>query len=283
MPNFPIVDSHVHLYDPTRLPFSWMKGSPILDTPHGVAEFDAERGDVAVDKLVFVEVAVDAGRHIAEARMISALTQSEPRLAGLVVHAPLQKGAAVEEDLEVLASLPGVKGVRRLIQGEPDPGFCLEPNFHDGMKLLRKYGFSFDICVKSFALAYGLELARRHPDIPIILDHIGKPDIRHGLVEPWRSQIRALARLPNVVAKISGVITEAHPERRGVEVLRPYILETVEAFGFDRLMFGGDWPVSALTHRYADWVAALDEILAAANGDELRKFYRSNAERVYRL
>jgi L-fuconolactonase len=283
MPDFPIVDSHVHLYDPTRLPFSWMKGSPILDSAHGVAEFDAERGGVAVEKLVFVEVAVDDGHHVGEARTISALAQNEPRLAGLVVHAPLQNGAAVEADLETLAALPSVKGVRRLIQGEPDPGFCLEPNFHEGMKLLKKFGFSFDICVKSFALTYGLELARRHPDVPFILDHIGKPDIRHGLVEPWRSQIRALAALPNVVAKISGVITEAHPERRGVNVLRPYILETVEAFGFDRLLFGGDWPVSALTHRYADWVAVLDEVLAGASADELRKFYRSNAERVYRL
>ncbi len=281
MPNFPIVDSHVHLYDPAAIPYGWMKGLAI-DHAHGIAEFDRARAPVEVEKFIFVEVSADPGHHIAEARAVAALT-GDPRLAGLVLHAPLEKGAGVEADLALLAALPNAKGVRRLIQGEADPGFCLEPGFAEGIALLPKYGLSFDICVKSFALQYGLELARRNPGVSFILDHVGKPDIRRGIAEPWASQVKALAALPNVTAKLSGVITEAHPDRRSPAVIRPYIREVVEAFGFDRVMFGGDWPVSALSHRYPDWVAMVDAALADAAPDELLKLYRTNASRVYRL
>jgi L-fuconolactonase len=283
LPDFPIIDAHVHLYDPGAVPFGWMTSAPAIDSPHDIADFDAARGGVALDKYVFVEVAADAGAHMKEARWIAERAKADPRLAGLVLHAPLEKGVTVEADLEAMATMPKVKGVRRLIQGEADPGFCLEPGFAAGIELLPKYGFSFDICLKSFALTYGLELVRRHPAVSFVLDHIGKPDIRHGLVEPWRSQIRALASLPNVACKISGVITEAARGKDGSAHLRPYIIEVVEAFGFDRVMFGGDWPVSELTHRYRRWVDGLDAILADASASERERFYRLNAERTYRL
>ena len=283
MPTFPIIDAHVHIYDPAAARFSWLKSVPAIDRAHAIADFDAARGDVAVDQFVFVEVAADPGDHLREARHVSRLADADPRLGALVVHAPLEKGARVEEDLEAFAGLTRVKGVRRLIQGEPDPGFCLEPEFAEGIERLKKFGFTFDICVKSFGLAYGLELARRHPGVAFILDHIGKPDIRRGLMEPWRGQIRSLAALPNVTVKISGVITETHPDRRALADFRPYVLEVIDAFGFDRVMFGGDWPVSDLTHRYGEWVAALDAILVDASQAELRKLYRESAQRAYRL
>lgn len=283
MPRFPIVDAHVHLTDPAAISYGWMKPIPALDRAHSIADFDAARGAVQVDKFVFVEVAADAGQHMKEARFAGRLAQSDLRLGALVVHAPLEKGARVEEDLAALAGVARVKGVRRLIQGEADPGFCLEPDFAEGIERLKPFGFSFDICVKSFGLAYGVELARRHPEVRFILDHIGKPDIRRGLMEPWRGQIRAMAALPNVTVKLSGVITEAHPERRTLDDIRPYVLEVVDAFGFDRVMFASDWPVSELSHRYVRWVAMLDAILADASEADMRKLYRESAERVYRL
>jgi len=283
VPSFPIIDAHVHLYDPGEVSYGWMKPIPALDRAHGIADFDAARGAVAVDKFVFVEVAADSGQHMREANFAARLARGDARLGALVVHAPLEKGARVEEDLAAFAGMARVKGVRRLIQGEVDPGICLEPDFAEGIERLKPFGFSFDICVKSFGLAYGLELARRHPDVRFILDHIGKPDIRRGLIEPWRSQIRAMAALPNVTVKLSGVITETHPERRTLDVIRPYVLDVVDAFGFERVMFGGDWPVSETTHRYDRWVAMLDAILADASEGEMRKLYRESAERVYRL
>ena len=147
MPTFPIIDAHVHIYDPAAARFSWLKSVPAIDRAHAIADFDAARGDVAVDQFVFVEVAADPGDHLREARHVSRLADADPRLGALVVHAPLEKGARVEEDLEAFAGLTRVKGVRRLIQGEPDPGFCLEPEFAEGIERLKKFGFTFDICV----------------------------------------------------------------------------------------------------------------------------------------
>ena len=107
---------------------------------------------------------------------------------------------------------------------------------------------------------FAIELARRCPDVSFVLDHIGKPGIRDGLVEPWKSQLQQLARLPNVVCKLSGVITEADHQHWTKEQVRPYVEHVLDCFGFDRVMYGSDWTVSELTHQYPDWVAILDEI-----------------------
>ena len=283
MPDFPIVDAHVHLYDPALLRYSWMRGAPAIDKSHLLADFDRACGEVAVEAFVFAEVAADPGQHLAEARFADARAAQDPRLAAILAPAPLERGAAVAEDLAALAAMPRVKGIRRLIQGEADPGMCLAPEFLAGLRLLPRYGFSFDICVRHFALVYGLELARRCPDTLFVLDHIGKPDIRHGLREPWRGQLRELARLPNVMCKLSGVVTEADHASWTPATVRPYIEHALDCFGFSRTMFASDWPVSSLTHGYGDWAAIVDDIVAAASPDEKRALFRDTARRAYRL
>lgn len=283
MPEFPIVDAHVHLYDVERLRYGWMKAAPRIDRTHGLADFEAARGSVAVERLVFVEVAVDPGLHLEEAQYIQGLAGSDPRLAAIVAHAPLEKGAAVEADLEALAALPSTRGVRRLIQSEPDPSVVLEPGFLAGLRLLPRFGFSFDLCVKHWQMTYAIELVRRCPEVAFVLDHIGKPDIRNGLREPWWSQIAELAALPNVVCKISGVITEADHACWTPEEVTPYVARAIEVFGFERCLFGSDWTVSELTHAYPDWVAILDRIVAGASEAERRALYRDTAIRAYRL
>jgi L-fuconolactonase len=132
-------------------------------------------------------------------------------------------------------------------------------------------------------LVYGIELAKRCPEVSFILDHIAKPDIKNRLMEPWRGGIRELARLPNVVCKVSGVITEANHAHWTKDELKPYLATVIEAFGFDRLMFGSDWTVSRLTHPYPVFVEILDEVLAGATEAERRKFYCETAIRAYRL
>lgn len=281
MPDFPIIDAHVHLYDLGRIAYGWLNGVPKIKRSHLPADFHLARGDVAVEKFVFVEVAADPGLHLAEAEWAAGL--AEPRLAAIVAHAPLERGAAALADLERLAAMPKVRGIRRLIQGASDPGFCLEPEFLANVRLLPGYDFTFDICVKHFALVYGLELARLCPDTTFILDHIGKPDIRHGLRDPWWGQMRALAKLPNVACKLSGVVTEADHRAWKRSDLAPYVRHALDCFGFDRLMFASDWPVSSLTHDYAVWVDIVDEVLAGASDGERRKIFRDTASRVYRL
>jgi L-fuconolactonase len=283
MPNFPIVDSHVHLYDVERFRYRWLEGVPQLKRTHLLGHFDAARGPIAVDKIVFAEVAVDPGFHIEEAAFIQELADKDHRLNGSVAHAPLERGPEVEKDLVALKKYPSVKGIRRLIEVERNPAFCLDPAFIGALKLLPKYGLSFDICVKHWALVYAIELVKRCPEVNFILDHIGKPDIKNNLREPWWGQIRELAQLPNVVCKVSGVITEADHRNWHKDQVKPYVAHVIECFGFDRVLYGSDWTVSDLTHAYPVWVEILDEVVAGVAVADVRKLYRDNAIRTYRL
>jgi L-fuconolactonase len=283
MPSFPVVDSHVHLYDPAHLRYSWLKNVPKINRRYDLGDFDRARDGVEVDKIVFAEVWVDPGLHLEEAAWVQDLADRDARLAGMVAHAPLEKGPAVEEDLEKLKRFRITKGIRRLIEIEMDPRFCLEPAFLEALRLLPKHGLTFDICVKHWQLAFGLELAKRCPDVSFVLDHIGKPGIKHGMWEPWKGQIRELSRMPNIVVKVSGVVTEADHQGWTREQVTPYVEHVIDCFGFDRCMYGSDWTVSELTHQYPDWVAILDDVTARASEDEKRAFWRETAIRTYRL
>ena len=217
-----------------------------------------------------------------EASYVDGLARARPAHRGLVAHAPLERGAAVRPDLEKLAAHERVRGIRRLLQDEPDDAFCLRPGFVEGVRLLARFDLSFDICVYHRQLAGALELVRRCPEVRFVLDHFGKPGIRDKLVEPWRTHITALAALPNVWCKLSGLITEADHRDWTREQLRPYIDHVIESFGFERVMFGSDWPVSEQTHRYAQWVGIVDQALAGVPDDERRKVFRDNAIAFYR-
>ncbi|WP_158554893.1 amidohydrolase family protein [Methylovirgula sp. 4M-Z18] len=283
MPDFPLIDAHIHLYDSARLSYSWMQQAPALLGRHLLPEFDAACDAVQVEKVVFVEVAADPGLHLDEAGFIDGLAREEPRIAAMVAHAPLEKGAFVEADLVALAEHKSLRGIRRLIQSEADPAFCLEPDFIAGVRLLAKYGLSFDLCIKHWQMTHAIELVRRCPEVIFILDHIGKPGIRFGFREPWWSELRELAFLPNVYCKMSGVITEADPNAWTPQIIRPYVEHVIACFGFGRTMFGSDWTVSTLTHPYPLWIEILDEILHGCSDAELRAFYRDTAAKAYRL
>lgn len=283
MPDFPIVDSHVHLYDIERLSYAWLQKVPRINRTYLPKDFDAARGPVQVDGIVFAEVAVDPGKHLAEVEFVEDLAREDPRLCGIIAHAPLERGPVVEADLATLSRNPRVKGVRRLIETEFDYSFCLAPEFLAALRLLPNYGFSFDICVKHWGLVFAIELVKRCPDVSFVLDHLGKPGIRHGLREPWWGQIRELARHPNVVCKLSGVVTEAdHAHWKRTDVL-PYVVHAIDCFGFERMLYGSDWTVSELTHRYPEWVEIVDEAITGASEDEKRALYRGTAIRTYRL
>jgi L-fuconolactonase len=282
MPDFPIVDAHVHLYDPGVIRYGWMRGRPVLDRPQGPAELDEARGTVEVDAIVWIEVGADPGQHHAEAQWVADLAGRDPRIRCLVAHAPLERGAAVAADLERLLELRPLKGIRRLLQGEPDAAFCLRPAFVEGVRLLARHDLSFDVCVYHHQLPGALELVRRCPEVRFILDHGGKPAIRDDLIDPWRAHITALAALPNVWCKISGLITEAGTGWTR-DQLQPYLAHLLERFGFERAMFGSDWPVAEETHRYADWVAIVEGACAGCSTDEVTRLFRANALAFYRL
>ena len=283
MPNFPIVDTHVHLWDPQHLRYRWLDGNEKLNRKHLVADYRRACGAVEVAKIVFVQCDCGPEQALAEAGWVSGLAKEEPRIRGIVARATLEQGDAVSSHLEKLAALPLVKGVRRLIQGETDPEFPVQPKFVRGVQLLHAHGFSFDLCLKHPQLANTIKLVRQCPDVRFVLDHIGKPDIEAGQLDPWRAELRELARMENVSCKISGMVTEADHANWKPAELRPFIDHVIACFGFERVMFGSDWPVSTLATDYPRWVATVDEALRGCSADEMRRFFVSNAEAFYRV
>jgi len=236
-----------------------------------------------VAKMVFLQCECDPAQSQAEADWVTEVAKTDPRIRGIVAQAPLEKGEAVGPALARLTENPLVKGIRRLIQGEKDPEFCVRPDFVRGVQLLHAHGLSFDLCIKHPQLAATIKLVRQCPDVAFVLDHIGKPDIKAGRLDPWREELRELSKLENVWCKLSGLVTEADFGTWTPADLRPYLDHVVACFGFDRVMFGGDWPVSTQASDYPRWVATLDEALSGCSAEELRKVYARNAEEFYRV
>lgn len=283
MPDFPIVDSHVHLLDPQRFGYGWTKNAPQLKRLVLPDDLMRAAAPVAIERFVFVEVDVDLPQYLDEAAWIDGLARWDKRLAGMVAALPLERGKAIEPELERLCRNKSLRGIRRLIQNQADPDFCIRPDFIDGLKLLAPRNLVFDICVFHHHLPNVLKMVRQCPEVSFVLDHIGKPGIKAGLFDPWRQHMKELAALPNVDCKISGVTTEADHKSWTREQLKPYVAHSIEMFDFDRCMYGGDWHVSELAGSYPEWVEIVDWVTAGATPVEKRKLFRDNAIRVYRL
>ena len=209
---------------------------------------------------------------------------NDPRLQGIVAAAPVEFGERVRAYLAALqATSPLIKGVRRNLQNEPDAAFCLRDDFVQGVRLLPAYSFSFDLCVRHWQLPMVIELVRRCPDTLFILDHLGKPAVKEHLLDPWRELLAQLASLSNVWCKVSGLVTEADPQRCTPEELAPYVAHALEVFGQDRVVFGGDWPVLLLAASHDRWVETLEGLTQHLSPEAQRKLWKENACRFYRL
>jgi L-fuconolactonase len=283
MPDFPIIDAHVHLTDVKNLGYGWTKNAPVLNRSVLPADLFKAAAPVQIEKFVFVEVDVDLPQHVAEAEWIDGLAKSEPKLAGMVAALPLEQGKAVAGDLAKIAKLKVARGIRRLIQNQADPDFCIQPKFIEGLKLLPQYDLVFDICIFHHHLPNAIKMVRQCPEVRFVLDHIAKPAIKAGVSDPWRQHMKELAALPNVTCKISGVSTEADHKSWTREQLKPYIAHAIDTFGFERCMYGGDWHVLELAGTYPQWVEVVDWVIEGASADEKRKLYRDTAIRAYRL
>jgi L-fuconolactonase len=287
MSPLPIVDSHVHLWDPTRFRMPWLDGNATLDRPYGLADFREHADGVAVEGIVYLQVEVRPAYALLEAEWVARLHEGDaggPPILGIVPWAPVEDGERARSFLDALVGIDRrIVGVRRLYQAEPDPEFATRPDFLRGVQLLAEYGLSFDLGTTHRQLPATLALVRSCPEVNFVLDHIGKPDIANGTLDPWRAQIAELAAMPNAWCKLSGMATEADRAAWTIDDLRPFAEHVLDRFGEDRVMFGGDWPVVLMASPYRRWVETVEALTAGLSHDAKRKLWAGNARRFYRL
>jgi L-fuconolactonase len=280
---FPIVDTHLHVWDTRVIDYPWLKGIDLLDRPYLLDDYKRACGDVDVERRVFVQAEADFSQFMRETEWVNSMADKDPRLQAIVAWAPLEKGDSARAELEKLAAMPRVKGIRRIIEFEQDINFCLQPDFIRGVQALADYNLSFDICIKPHQMVNTIQMVRQCPNVQFIVDHIAKPYIKDQVLDPWREHLKTFASFPNVWCKISGLVTEADFQTWTKEQLKPYIDHVIECFSFDRVMYGGDWPVALLATDYPRWVETLLWAVDGCSSDELKKLFHDNAVHFYKL
>ncbi|MCK6628974.1 MAG: amidohydrolase family protein [Anaerolineae bacterium] len=280
--NYAVVDSHIHFWNPHELQYDWLAGVPAINRPFLPSDLAQQAGPVNLQKIVFVQCDCIPAHSFKEVEWVTGLAEEEPRIQAIVAFAPLEKGAAAREHLQALTAYPLVKGVRRLIQAE-EAGFCLQPDFVAGVQLLAEFNYSFDLCIFHYQLSDIIKLVEQCPQVSFVLDHLGKPAIKAHLLDPWREEIKILASFPHVTCKLSGAVTEADWQQWAPADLQPYIDHVVESFGPDRVMYGGDWPVSLLATTYQAWLKTLDAATGELSAAEKEKLFCQNACTFYKL
>jgi L-fuconolactonase len=284
MPDVPMVDSHVHLWDPTAFRMPWLDGNDLLNRPYSLVDYDEQTQGLPIQQIVYLQVEVTPAYGLLEALWAVNRAAEDERLQGIVAWAPLEDGEVCRTYLTALHEIsPLIKGVRRVTQGEADLEFTNRPGFIAAARLLPEFDLSCDICIYHPQLPSAIALVRACPETEFVLDHIAKPDIKRHLLDPWRAHIVELASLPNVSCKISGMVTEADHATWTAADLTPYVTHILDAFGQDRVMYGGDWPVVLNASPYQRWAETLDALTAHLSYDARRALWADNARRFYRL
>jgi len=281
--SFTFVDAHVHFWGGARIAYPWLAEAPAIAGPHTPAELAAAAGARMPNEIVFVEAGADAACARDEVRWVDELAIAEPRIAAIVAAVAVDRGGETEAALAALRGHARVRGIRHLIQAHPEPDYCTRPDFVAGVQRVGEQGWSFDLCARHAQLPACIALVRACPGTSFVLDHAGKPDIRRGALDPWRAHITELARLPNVVCKLSGLVTEADAATWTPAALRPYVDHLLSCFGPERLLFGSDWPVVDLAASYQRWLETALEFLAPLSVGERAAVLSDNARKVYCL
>ncbi len=276
-----LIDAHQHLWDLNRFPYAWCQGVPKLNRSFSFLDYEAAARGTGIVKTVFVECDVDEPHLLDEARRTQSLADRHPLIAGIVAGGRPEY-ADFPQHLEQLARLVKVRGVRRVLHTMPDE-VSQAGLFAENVRRLADRNWTFDLCVLARQLPLAMDLARKCPKVQFILDHCGVTDVKGRAFDPWRAHVREIAALPNVACKVSGLVAYADPEKWTVDDLRPWFEHVLECFGWDRLVWGGDWPVCTLGATLQRWVAAAQELACGATEAQQAKLFWRNAARIYRL
>jgi predicted TIM-barrel fold metal-dependent hydrolase len=277
-----IVDTHQHLWDVDVFRYLWLKSLPALNRSFGMKDYREATHDLEIEKSVFVECDVvepsipDETRHV-----LRLADQPDNPVEGVVASARPEK-EGFNAYLETIVGHRKLKGIRRILHTQPDE-LAQGKLFIENVQSLAGYGLSFDICVLARQLPIAINLVSNCPGVNFILDHCGVPEVKDKILDPWREHILAISKMPNVTCKISGLVAYAEHAAWTAEDLRPYVEHVVDSFGWDRVMFGSDWPVCSLAATYKQWVEALLSLTASAGEANQKKLFHDNAIRVYRL
>ncbi len=229
-------------------------------------------------------LSVQASQSLIETERLIQFAETEALVLGVVGWVPLAT-SSVSADLERLAMSPWLKGIRHVVQDESDPGFLQGSAFNAGIRAMKQFELLYDLLIYPWQLPVTIQFVDEHPAQPFVLNHIAKPAIDSAKYDSdWEENVRELAKREHVVGcKFSGIVTEVRDAEWSVESLRRYWDVVVEEFGFERLMFGSDWPVILLRSEYLRWVEAVGNLLEPYSDSEKRRFWGENACRVYKL
>ncbi|MET8244980.1 amidohydrolase family protein [Streptomyces sp. NPDC005202] len=277
------VDAHHHVWDLTVRDQDWITGPELqpLRRNFTITDLEPEARAAGVDRTVLVQTITVPE----ETPEFLALADEHDLIAGVVGWTDLTR-PDVADELARLRELPGgrhLKGIRHQVQGEPDPEWLLRPDVRRGLAAVADAGLVHDLVVLPHQLPACAKAAADHEGLTFVLDHLGKPPIASGRLEPWARAVRTLAALPNTVCKLSGMVTEADLATWTTDDLRPYADVALEAFGPHRLMYGSDWPVCTLAAPYGEVLATASELTSSLTEPERTQIFQGTATRVYGL
>ncbi len=272
-----IIDTHLHLIYPDKFSYPWLEDAPAINRPWHVEDYLAEAEPLGIEAALHMEVDVAEADIVPESRLMANV---HPKVVGMIA-AARPEWEDFPRQLEELAAIKGIRGLRRVLHVVPDD-ISQTPVFAENLRRLSAPGLSFDLCLRHDQLPLGIALADKAPEVQFILDHCGVPDVAGAALDPWRAYISELARRPNVAGKISGIVAYANPTWE-VGDLKPFFEHMISSFGWDRVVWGSDHPVVTMNGNLTAWVNATMELLEGASDAEKAKLLHANAERIYRI
>jgi L-fuconolactonase len=274
-----LIDAHQHFWKYTPADYSWIEDSMSgLRTDFLPPQLEREAKTLAIDGVISVQ----ARQTLEETEWLLNLAQQHEFIRGVVGWAPLTL-PDLRDLLDAFSENLKLKGVRHVLQTEPDDNYMLRDDFNAGIGCLEEFGLVYDILIFERHLPQTISFVDRHPNQTFVLDHIAKPRIREGVLSPWRENLQQLAERPNVFCKISGMVTEADYNSWTEEQLAPYFEVVLNTFQPERLMFGSDWPVCLVATTYSSWFSLLSKQIQSLSESERDLILGHTAIRVYRL